>query len=180
MIKINDYEIRNKIDELLICEYEYISKIYNSQEIDNIDKWVKIFIYLGVPADVIDDLDLQEFIQLIGKFQLNIEMEQKEIVKEIVINDVVYSAYDEIFKLSVKDMALIENYIKERPENYIGEAMSVIYKNRNFDRTIHYDKAHIKNKAEIFRKNVTADKVIPIINIISKKLIKDGELINTQ
>lgn len=180
MIKIKDYEVKNKIDELLISEYEYISMIYNDTNIDNIDKWVKIFQYLGVPIEVIDELDLEEFLNFIKEFQLNIDTIDSEVIKTIIINDVEYTSYEEEFKLSVKDMGLIENYIKEKPDNYIGEAMAVIYKNRKFDRTIHYDKSHIKMKAEQFRKNVTCDKVMPILNVISKKLIKDGELINPE
>jgi hypothetical protein len=55
--------------------------------------------------------------------------------------------------------------------------MAIIYKRPGFDKTINFDKAHIHHKAELFRKNLTADKVIPFISFLSKKLIGDYELI---
>ena len=77
-------------------------------------------------------------------------------------------------------MSLIEHYIDKNDKRYLGEVMAVIYKVPGADKTINFDKAHIHHKAELFRKGLTADKVIPIISFLSKKLVKDYEFIQEQ
>lgn len=180
MLKINvkekSYEIKNSVDELLLKEFEYITNIFNNKERQYFEKWSEIFIYLGLPQEVVDEFDSFAFIDIIKEFNI-INSISDEIIKEFEIDGNLYVGYDETFRLTVKEMSLIESYIEKDSNRYLGEILAIIYKRPEFDKNINYDKAHIHHKAELFRKNLKADIAIPIVSFISKKLINDYELI---
>jgi len=54
---------------------------------------------------------------------------------------------------------------------YMGEMLAVLYKDLQLDRTVHYEDAHIKAKAELFRTKVTADVILPYVNLILKDIV---------
>lgn len=180
MLKINHkektYQVRNNVDELLLKEFEEVSSIFNNKDKDYFEKWSEIFVYLGLEQDFVDELDTFAFIDIIKEFNI-VNLDKTDIIKEIEVEGDLYVAYDEQFKLTVKEMTLIEHYIKKNENRYLGEIMAIVYKRPGFDKTINFDKAHIHHKAELFRKNLTADKAIPFISFLSKKLIYDYELI---
>ena len=180
MLKINlnekSYEIRNSMNELLIKEFEHITSLLNDKEKQYFEKWSEIFIYLGLPQDIVDSFDTFAFLDIIKEFNI-FKHSDTEIVKEIEIKGDLYISYDETFKITVKDMAMIEGYIAKNDNRYIGEVMAILYKRPGFDKKINYDKAHIHHKAELFRNNITADNVVPIISFLSKKLVVDYELV---
>jgi hypothetical protein len=53
----------------------------------------------------------------------------------------------------------------------MGEMLAVIYKNLALDRMVHYEDSHIKSKAELFRAKVTADVILPYVNLILKDIV---------
>jgi len=180
MLKINlnekSYEIRNSMNELLIKEFEYITSLLNDKEKQYFEKWSEIFVYLGLPQDVVDSFDTFAFIDIIKEFNI-FNQTNTDIVKEIKIGDDSYVSYNDTFKITVKDMSMIEYYIGKNDKRYIGEVMAILYKRPGFDKTLNYDKAHIHHKAELFRNNITADNVVPVITFLSKKLVVDYELV---
>lgn len=180
MLKVNvdgkSYQVKNNIDEFLIKDFEVVTKILNDDKINNIEKWSEVFIFCGLPRDIVDMFDLEAFIKLIKEFNL-LDDKGIEMVKDITLNDITYTCYQEEFRLTVKDTRYIEDFIVKNPNNYLGELMAIVYKRTDVDKNITYDSAHIKYKAELFRNGVTADKVIPFIQILSKKLINDYELL---
>lgn len=173
-IKFNNenYNVKNNLNELTIKEFEEICKILNGKTENTIDKWIKILIYLGLSEDCIDNFDLADFIKVIKEFNLT-SVDNPQIVKEFILNNITYRAYDTELRLTVKETALIETFINKNDNRYLGELIAVIYKNVDADRSINYDKSHIHFKAELFRKELKADIVLPIISYLSKKLIKD-------
>lgn len=178
MLKIKNLEIKNSINELTVKQYEHISAILNDNEKNYIDKWSEIFVYLGVDEDIVDSLMVAEFIELIKGFNITQDL-SPEIIQVIKLNDVEYYSYKdgEDFKITVKEMALIENAIKHNDKRYIGDILAILYKNPESDKTINFDKAHIHFKAELIRKDITANVAIPILNYIGKIVIKDFEMI---
>jgi hypothetical protein len=181
MLTIKNTQIKNSISELTVKQYEHISAILNDAEKNYIDKWSEIFIYLGVDEDIVDSLMVAEFIELIQQFNIvqNVTPQIKQVIK---LNDVDYYSYkdgDE-FKITVKEMALIENAIKHNDKRYIGDVLAILYKNPDSDKTINFDKTHIHYKAELIRKEITADVAIPILNYVGKIVIKDFELIENE
>lgn len=170
--KNETYSIKNKIEEIVIKDFEQIINILNDKSKDFIEKWSDIFIFLGVPNEVIDNFDIGDFINLIKQFNLT-EVNTKEIKKSITFNGIEYFAYEDAFKLTVKETILIESYIKKNDNRYLGELISIVYKNPEVSKDINFDKAHIHHKAEMIRKEITADIALPIIAFLSKKLIND-------
>lgn len=177
MIKIKEYEVKNLTDELLLKEFEFISELFNNKEKLHFEKWTEIFIYLGIPEEVVDEFDTQDFLDAIKEFNL-VKTHSNIIIKDFIIDDVKYIAYEDDFRLTVKEMAMIEAYVKKNENRYLGEIMAIIYKREGCDKTINFDKVHISFKAELFRKSIKADVVIPVINFISKRLIKEVEILN--
>jgi len=180
-IKINneEFKIKNLVDELLIGEFEMICEILNDKVKTKMQKWSDVFIFLGVPVDAVDDFDSDAFISIIQEFNL-ITVNNDEIVKSFEVDGYNYVCYDEHFKITVKEMGLIETAATKDEVKYLGEMMAIMYKRSDLTKTEHFDKAHLKFKAELFRKNISAEIAIPFITFLSKKLVKDVELIKEE
>lgn len=183
MIKIKfedkDYFIKNNKTEITIGEFEDLCTIYNDNNKTILERWCDILVYLGADSNIVDEFDAFDFKNIISNINLfEDETEKSEIFKEVDIDGKLYISYDENFKLTVKENILIDEYISKNTEKYIGELMAVIYKLEGTDKTIWYDKSHLKFKAELFRKNVTIDKIIPILNYLTRKIVNDNNLMN--
>jgi hypothetical protein len=181
MLKINyedkSYSIKNTLEELLIKDYEKIASILNDEEKLTVDKWSEVMIYLGIPQDIVEDFDAFVFRDIIKEFNI-INVEKTEIPQYINVDGKYYAAYDENFKLTVKELALIEKVAQKNKNMWVADVMSIIYKNPSVDKTMRYDSGHLKHKADLIRENVTADKAIGIIEYLSKRLIKDYQMIS--
>lgn len=183
MIKIKfgeeSYEIKNNRYEITIGEFEDLSNIYNDNEKGIVERWSDILVYLGASREVVDEFDMFDFRNIISNIKLfEDETNMFDIIKEIEIDGKKYISYDEKFKLTVKENTIIDEYISKNTTKYLGELMAVIYKLEGTDKTIWYDKSHLKYKAELFRKNITMDKLIPVLNFLTRKLVNDNNLMN--
>lgn len=170
------FTIKNQTNELLIGEFEQICLILNDQNDTKINKWSKVFKYLGIPEEIIDEFDSFDFIEIIKQFNIFDETLSTEFIKEININGKTYIANGDTFKITVKENGLIEDFIQINSEKYIGEMMAILYKLEGTDKSIWYDKTHIKHKADLFRKNITIDKAIPYITYLTKKMVNESNL----
>jgi hypothetical protein len=181
MININFegtiYPIKNQTNELLIGEFEDLCAILNDEDETKINKWSEVFKYLGVPEHVVDEMDSFAFIDIIKEFKIFDEELSKDFIKEIEIDGKIYSSFDESFKITVKENGIIEQAVQKNDKKYIGEMMAVLFKLEGTDKTIWYDAAHLKHKSQLFRTTVTVDKAIPFINYLTKKLVKETQLI---
>ena len=54
MIKINDYEVKNTVEELTVKEFEEVAAIQSDAGLDYVEKQIKVFTTLGVPEDELD------------------------------------------------------------------------------------------------------------------------------
>lgn len=180
-VKFNgiEYQIKNNVNEFTILEFETICTILNDEKKTKIIKWSDIFEFLGLPIDVIDEFDSFAFIQLINEFNL-LGVDKEPMLQEIVIDGYTYKSFDEEFKLTVKEMGLIESFVEKNKDKYLGELMAIVFKRTDLGRNEHFDKTHIKYKADLFRKHITADKTLPFITFLSKKLIDNVELIKEE
>lgn len=179
-IKIEDkvYSIKNQINEFYIGEFEDLMVIMNDK-INYLDKWSSIFIKLGIPEYVIDNMDTDDFIKIIDKIEFDLENDI-EITNNIEIDNqnYVYN-FDEV-KINVKEMRLIEDFIVKDNQRYLSEIMAILYKNEKCDKNINFDLTHIKHKAKLFKDNVTIDKCIPFIKYLSIKIVKDFKAIENE
>lgn len=183
MLKINvnneSYTIKNKLDELTIAEFEKICFILNNEAISKITKWSQIFVYLGLPEEIVDEFDSFAFIDIIKQFNLN-EFDVAEPIPSIEIDGETYVSFTDKLKITVKEMGLIEAHIAKNKDFYIGELMAILFKKEGIGKEIHYMDNHIKVKAKAFRNKVTADKCIPFIGYLSKKMINNFEMLNNE
>ena len=167
----NKRTMNNAINEITVAEFEKLCVILNGDDEDIFDRYLQVFAVLGLTDEEIDIITPNEFIDLTKAFT-DEDWECKEFKPTIEVNKIAYTAYTGAeFKLSVRDLAKIEKYIKQDNQKYMGEMLAVLYKDLSLDRSIHYEDAHIKSKAELFRTNVTADVILPYVNLILKDIV---------
>jgi hypothetical protein len=174
MLNINingaSYPIKQTATDFTIKEYENLCEVLNDDNINEIDRYYQAFIMLGLDADLLDTFDGFSFLKLIHEFK-DYTLPIGEFTKTIELNGRVYTSFDEKFFFSVKDMRLIEEYVKKNSVKFIGEILAIVFKDTELTKVEHYDPAHIKYKAKLFRENITYDVAIPFINDFSSNLI---------
>ncbi len=172
-------QIKNLLTELNILEFEQLCAILNENIEDVLDRYIKIFQVLGLSESDIDDMDTKEFLRGIKEYGATL-WEEDEFKREVVVKGKKYSAFTgDKFTLSVRDLAKIEKYIKQNGTKYMGELLAVIYKDTSADKSLHYDEKHISYKADLFRKNMKADVILPYLNLILHDVVdklKDGKV----
>ncbi len=110
MIEILGKQIPNQLNELTIQQFEDITEIHNDSSLDIIEKHIKVFELLGVSEDemVEADVDFETFKKYVQEFN---QKTDASIIKEVEIDGYTYKAYEEEFKLSVKDMKVIRGLV---------------------------------------------------------------------
>jgi hypothetical protein len=178
MIKIDfngkEYELRNTISEITIEEFECIMLILSKENENIFTKWMEIVSIIGLDQDVIDNIDVDSFLELTTQFEFN--KIDGEIQKEIEIDGVIYSCYSgDTFKLKMKDLKKIEDIIKKNVY-YFSTLCAFLYTRKDFSETENLEKEHILYKKEFF-KNQKVELLIPILNVINESLIKKVNLL---
>jgi len=173
MIEILGKQIPNQLNELTIQQFEDITEIHNDSSLDIIEKHIKVFELLGVSEDemVEADVDFETFKKYVQEFN---QKTDASIIKEVEIDGYTYKAYEEEFKLSVKDMKVIEKIINSKHKGYLSELVAVLFKRTDLSKVEHYDKAHIKHKAKLFREQ-KAELAVPYLVHIGQKFSKQIE-----
>lgn len=171
----NIYPIKNSINELTIEEYEYIAYVMNDKTKGDYTKYSDIFVYLGVPPDVVEEFDAFAFRDIVSKSEFDFNFD-KEIFKEIELDGKIYTAYDDKFKISVREKKLMDDFIMKNPNSYISYCMSVIYKNLDVNKDMWYDSAHLKYKESLFKK-ISASYAAPLLAFLSKKIVNETDIL---
>ena len=167
MIQIFGRDIPNKMDELTIEQFEKVTEITNNQELDNIDRYIKIFEYFGVKESEWDDneVELSEFIDKVKEFNSN-NYEKKDAIESIELEGYTYQAQ---MKLSVKDTKMIEKIISRKSHNWISDLLALMFKRTDLSSTEHYAEAHLKHKSKLF-KQLKAEIAVPYLVFITEKI----------
>lgn len=168
-----EYQLPKNLNEFTIGKFEILTRIINNPELDRIDKYIQIFSLLGISSEIIEDLDSKVFFDLISKWSQVEETNEVEMQKEIEINGRTYQSFDTEFNLNVKQIKLIEKYIKIDMSAYIGELMAIIFKDTQLTSNEHFVDAHIKHKAKLFRENVTVDIAMPFLNYFGGEIFSN-------
>jgi len=172
-IKDEEFSFKNA-EDLLINDYENLAAILNNPSINEIDRFFKAFVLLGVDGDILDTLDGFSFLKIIKEFK-DVEMPVGEFTQFLEINGRTYQSFDQEFFFSVKDMKMIEASVKKNPTHFIGEVMAIVFKDTELTKTEHQDDAHIKYKAKLIRENVQYKVALPFIASFSKQMIANLE-----
>jgi len=167
MIKIFEREIPNKMDELTIEQFEKVTEITNNQELDNIERYIKIFEYFGVKESEWDDndVDLSEFIDKVKEFNSN-NFEAKDAVESFELEGYTYAAQ---MKISVKDTKMIEKIVGRKSSNWISDLMALMFKRTDLSSTEHYTEAHLKHKSKLFNQ-LKAEIAVPYLVFVTNKI----------
>ena len=163
MIEVLGRQIANKMNEITIEEFEKISNIHNSKELDNIEKQIKVFEVVGIEEDEWDDF--KYFVEKTKEFNTD-NYEPKDAIGEIEIDGFTYKAE---LKLSVKDTKLIEKMITKENKHSVSDIMALMFKRSDLSNTEHYDSAHLKHKSKLFRTQV-AEIAIPYLNYVTNTI----------
>lgn len=169
MIKIKDFDVKNEINEFTITEFEGVSAILNNEEVEKFERWANLFIYLGVPDEVVYDFEFTEFVERIKEFSETKIKPSTEFCKTIELDGYTYQSHEEELKVSVRDMKLIEKQVSNNPNTYISYLMSVLFKRTDLTKAEHFTDAHLKQKAKLFG-NLSAELAIPYATFIGLKL----------
>jgi hypothetical protein len=172
----NSYTVKNLAIEMTLGEFETISGFLNDPELDKIDKYTKIFTYQGIPEEVIEDLEIPQFLDLVSKFVSNEEdLSFLSIFQsQIEIEGRIYTAFKgDKFTMNVKQMRIIERAIKMNPNKYLGEFMAAVYQDDLLDTKTNFTDAIIKEKANIFRQHLRVEVALPFIAFFSQELINN-------
>lgn len=174
MIKLGSKELPNLSSELTVKQFSKLNEIL-AKQIEPIEKWYQIFESLGAIETEIDDLDFEQFKNLIKEFN-SAENKDTEIVQFLEVDGYTYKAYDTEFKISIKDLKKIEKAVAEKPYHYIAEMLAVVYKRTDLTTAEHYENAHLKHKAKLFSE-LKANVALPIVWHVAKKLTETAEKI---
>lgn len=171
MVKILDKEIPNQLNELTIQQFEDITSIHAQQDLDAIEKHLKVFELFGITESDFEDTSIEQFRQYVKQFN-NIKG-KPELQSTIELDGYKYTAFEgEEFKLSVRDTKHIEKVMNSRHKGYISEMLAILFKRDDLTKTEHYDSAHIKHKAKMIRE-LKAELALPFLVEIGQKLSKE-------
>jgi len=167
MIEILGKEIANEMNELTIQQFEEITEIHASQNLDIIEKHLEVFKFMGV-SDDIEEVDFEVFKEYVEKFN-TAKIPSSELLKRFETGGYTYQAYDEDFRLTAKDTKLIEKILGNKHKGYISEVLAVLFKRTDLTKTEHYTDAHIKQKAKLIRE-LKAEVAVPYLVAVAEKI----------
>ena len=169
MVNILGFEVPNQLNELSVQQFETITTIHADTELDAIDKHLQVFEFLGVPAIEWDAVEIEEFKEIVKEF--NNLGDKPDLISSFEIDGYTYVAFEDRFKLSVKDTKHIEKIMHSRHKGYISEMLAVLFKRTDLTKVEHYSDAHIKLKAKLIRE-LKAEIAVPYLVEIGQKLSK--------
>ena len=62
---IQGYEVPNTIDTLTVEQFDALNTLEMDSELSSLERWLKKFVYLGVPEEVFDDYDLKQMTETV-------------------------------------------------------------------------------------------------------------------
>lgn len=172
MVEIAGYNIPNEPTELTVEQFDKVNFITADQNLDEIEKWIAKFVYLGVNEDAFDDMSMEEFYENVAKWNEQ-PPHPKDKTLSIEIDGYTYEAKETI---GVKDLGMIEKVWKANSGNFAADTLAILYKRSDLSKVEHYAPAHIKHKSALFKKQPSA-LVIPWIIEVLEKLTKTTQQI---
>ena len=148
MYTIHGFNVKNSLEDMTVKEFEKISMILQDPELEQLERYITMLEYLGMPDEIINRLTDDELFDVIGSFTAK-EYEDF-LIPEVEIGGYRYVAYEgEGFKLYARDLLLIEKAIKKSP-NYMSTIIGIVFKRDDLTTTEHFANAHIVHKASLF------------------------------
>jgi len=166
------FDLRNTPDELTLVEFEQIFNIQNrpNNKDQNIQNHFEVFELLGVPDEILDKMTQKEFIEAVEAF--NTYEIDNTAPKEVVVGKRKYIAYEgEEFEFGARDLSLIEKAANLGDGHFPSYVLAIIFKDEELTRVEHKDWNHIKHKATIFRKELSAKEALPYLGRVARRTV---------
>lgn len=164
------YELPNEPKEMSLGQFEKIFNITNNDNLGLIEKYMKVFEMLGLPDEVLDSMNQQEFVEAVKKF--NDYMIHPTTESKIEINGHTYVSFaGEEFEFMAKDLMKIEKAAISGDGHFPSMLMAILFKDESLTNTEHYTDAHIKHKAKLFREHLTADMCLPYLARVARRTV---------
>jgi hypothetical protein len=173
MISIKNYEVPNQLSELTISQFDKLSHIEKDNELDNIEKWISKFVYLGVPEEAFDEMTFDELKEHILSWN-EVSVANAPKVLSIEVDGYTYEAKETI---GAKDLGLIEKAWKANNESFASELTAILFKRTDLSRTEHYAPAHIKQKTKLFS-TLKIEVAFPFVVEVIKQLTVQVQKLN--
>jgi hypothetical protein len=167
MLKFKQFEIKNRLDELTIQEWEKVNLIMGSDQ-PTISKYLTLFAEFGVPEKEFDELTMPEFGELIKEYN-NVPQEQIDLVQTVTIDGYEYKSYEDEFMISVRDLKNIEQAFQTGTTDRMAFMVAILFKRTDLSNTEHYAPAHIKQKVKLFSKQPST-LALPFVGKVNEEL----------
>lgn len=172
MIKIEGFEIPNKVNELTVEQFDKLNSI-NLMDLETFEKWIEKFVYLGVDESVFETMDVPTFRRYVEEYNDVGEIPTKKTLS-FEIEGFKYVASESI---GIKDMSLIEKAWKKSKDTFSLDVISILYKREDLTKTEHYSDAHIKHKKTLF-KDVKINVAYPFVMEVLESLVNQTQEAN--
>lgn len=164
------FNLKQDPNEFTIGEYEDIVSILKDPNTDEFDKYYDLFIYLGIPSELLDEFDIFHFKDLINGYNKS-DKPMAPMVNTFQIDGVTYKSYDKEFKISLKQMMTAIDYVKKDNVRCLAEIVAVFFHDINLSREENWN--NIDDRAELFRERLTADIANPYFIELIKKMYEN-------
>jgi len=172
------YVIKNKLSELTINEYENIQTLINLENTEYFEKYMEVLRYLGLPYEVVNDMDLDNLLNFIKQLE---NTKIKGYKKTITIDGNKFVGIEkgkDTPTLTPRALKLIEKAMKDNQQKNVAEIMAILFKFESDTEVEHYSVAHLKWKTHLFRTQVTSDIALPYVVYISQKILSNIKAIS--
>ena len=175
MIKIKEFELKTKMTEFTMKEFEDICAITTE---DLIDKYFGVFEVLKMPKDLMYEITTDDLIDIVKEFTKD-EITNKDLIPTIEMNGRVYRSHTDEFKVKAKDFGMIQTYVKKNPTKYLLYIIAILFKDEELTNNEHYTSAHIEHKMHLFEE-LNADLYYQYIIFIQHNVIQKIEGMNSK
>jgi len=174
MMTIEGVTIPVQADELTIEQFDKLNYITKDGSLDNIEKQIAKFVYLGVTEEVFESMEFEKFKEYNKEFN-DAPMDLTRLAS-IEVDGYTYEAPETI---GVKDLGLIEKAWRLNDASFAAETCAILFKRTDLGRTEHYTSAHIKHKVKLF-KSQKASLVVPYIIDCLNQLTSQAKQLNDE
>jgi len=173
-----EIELPNQPDAMLIKEFESICNLINDQSKGELERFLSVFGILGIEDGIIDQMSKDQFIEnakTLKKAKYNDELPPKviELGGRTYVANIVDIDGTQDLVISARDVVTIERTARQNTGMFPSMVTAILYKDSQLTKNEHYSDAHIKHKAQLFRKELPASYAIPLLVRQARETVKD-------
>jgi hypothetical protein len=174
MMEIAGVVVPHTLEELTVRQFDQLNAITKDESLDNIDKWIAKFTYLGVPEEEFDAMPFDEFKEYIRTY--NDLTYSTEKILSFELDGYTYETNEQI---GTKDLGLIEKAWKAKTNYFSAEMLAILFKRTDLSRNEHYTTAHLKHKTKIFG-DLSAKYSMPFVVDVLTQITNTAKKLNNE